>query len=172
MAARTHPIADQLHTAGLALSLSDGGLKVTPASLLTDELRATIKTHRDELIGWLQAANDPAPAKPETPEVTEAGTSVTPDLTPREADLLARRVETFIRRGQSQELAEQRAEKLLVRDRERDDRRLCLECVNYSQGLCRAAIRAGLGTGTVSVDVRAIHAKLQRCEGFEAVALR
>jgi hypothetical protein len=38
----------------------DNGLKVTPAKALTDELRASIKEHKAELVGYLlnTAAND------------------------------------------------------------------------------------------------------------------
>jgi len=43
-----------LTTAGLALFVTpDNGLKVTPAKALTDELRASIKEHKAELVGYL-----------------------------------------------------------------------------------------------------------------------
>lgn len=57
-----------IKAAGLALSLTpDSGLKVTPASAMTPELRDTIKINRDALVAYLQreAANDPSEAERE-----------------------------------------------------------------------------------------------------------
>lgn len=58
-------LLNALTTAGLALSVTpDNGLKVTPAKALTDELRASIKEHKAELVGCLlnTAANEASEA--------------------------------------------------------------------------------------------------------------
>lgn len=55
-------IIETLRGAGLRLSLTDkSGVKVTPASRLTDELRGLIRAHKAELAGWLATANDAEP---------------------------------------------------------------------------------------------------------------
>lgn len=54
-------VINTIKAAGLALSLTpDAGLKVTPASAMTPELRDSIKVNRDALVAYLQreAAND------------------------------------------------------------------------------------------------------------------
>ena len=55
-------IFESLREAGLSLSLaSNNGISVTPASRLTDDLRALIRDNKPFLLDWLTAANDPAP---------------------------------------------------------------------------------------------------------------
>lgn len=52
-------VVAQLADAGLRLSLAPaGGLAVAPASLLTADLRALIRSSKAMLIDWLTAAND------------------------------------------------------------------------------------------------------------------
>lgn len=56
-------LLDTVARAGIHLTLTtDSGLKVTPASILTSELRDTIKVNRDALVAYLQqvAANGPS----------------------------------------------------------------------------------------------------------------
>ena len=54
-------VVAQLVDAGLNLSLAPaGGLAVAPASHLTADLRALIRTSKAQLIDWLTAANDTA----------------------------------------------------------------------------------------------------------------
>lgn len=54
-------IVDRLHHAGLNLSLApNGGLAVTPSSLLTSDLRDFIRNSKAQLIDWLTTANDPS----------------------------------------------------------------------------------------------------------------
>ena len=55
-------IFESLHDAGLSVYLvSDGGLGIRPASRLTDDLRALIRSNKAFLLDCLQAANDPEP---------------------------------------------------------------------------------------------------------------
>jgi hypothetical protein len=69
----------------------------------------------------------------------------------------------FTDRGLTVQQAEALASMLVRRDREGDDRRVCLECANLSNRRCGAWQRAGIGGPGVSSD---LVATLQRCEGF------
>lgn len=62
-------VVDQLRGAGLNLALAPaGGLAVAPASHLTADLRALIRSSKALLIAWLTAANDDASHAPEPPD--------------------------------------------------------------------------------------------------------
>ena len=62
-------IVDQLHHAGLNLTLAPaGGLAVAPASRLTADLRDLIRNSKVLLIDWLMAANDSASHAPDPPD--------------------------------------------------------------------------------------------------------
>lgn len=89
-------------------------------------------------------------------------------MTGREIDTMIERTGLFNRRGLSALEAELLADKLVNRDREADDRRLCLECAHLSRagGLrCAQWQRAGLGAPGVPAG---LHLVLQRCNGFKA----
>lgn len=84
-----------------------------------------------------------------------------------EIDRLISRAAQFTNRGLAADDAETMADKLVFRDRDGDDRRVCLECAHL-QGLarwrCGNAERAGVG-----VDLpRELAVMLQRCPGFTA----
>ena len=52
-------VLDTLHDAGLVLELTpEHAVKVSPASLLNDDLRTLIRNHKGELVALLEAAND------------------------------------------------------------------------------------------------------------------
>lgn len=62
-------IVDQLHHAGLNLSLAPaGGLAVAPASHLTADLRDLIRNSKALLIDWLTAANDASSRASDPPD--------------------------------------------------------------------------------------------------------
>ena len=87
-------------------------------------------------------------------------------MTGSEIDTLTARLHHFTRRGLAVVDAETLADKLVRRDREADDRRLCLECGNLSWGSgwrCNQWQRAGLGASSVPAD---LVRQLQRCDGF------
>ena len=111
------------------------------------------------------AANDPAPdpdrwAWPHSQAMTGA-----------EIDTFTARLARFTDKGLSLEDAETLADRLVTRDREADDRRLCLECV-YLEGHSAGAMRCTNGQ-RAGVAMRAKHAQLsaalvcqlQRCDG-------
>ena len=59
--------------------------------------------------------------------------------------------------------AEKLAERLVMRDREQDDRVSCTDCRYYRPGFCANHQRAGLRVRDVGRDLAAL---LQRCPGF------
>lgn len=129
------------------------------------------------------AANDPAQAvglvaKQEVATLVTAEPAAMPDpdrwcwphsaaMTGREIDAMAERTGLFNRRGLAALDAELLADKLVNRDREGDDRRLCLECVCLSRvggWRCNQWQRAGLGGAGVPAG---LVIQLQRCDGFK-----
>lgn len=82
-----------------------------------------------------------------------------------ELEMMARRVAIFHRRGVRVDEAEALADSLVKRDRDLDDRKLCLECAALRPGLvCSVPAKAGAGR-TVSGLVR----MPQHCPGFSPV---
>lgn len=73
------------------------------------------------------------------------------------------RRERLLRAGYCDADAEDLAERLVLRDRDADDRRLCVECSHYRAGRCGNRKAAGLHSPEVGRDLAAT---LQRCEGF------
>ncbi len=70
----------------------------------------------------------------------------------------------LMRWGWSEQQAEALAERLVRRDHEQDDRRLCLECRHYLPGQCDNHQRAALSVADVGRDFATM---MQRCGGFE-----
>ena len=71
----------------------------------------------------------------------------------------------LMRWGWTEPEAEHLAERLVQRDRDGDDRRLCIECRHYRPGRCGNHGCAGLRVPAVGRDLAAA---LQRCAGFQA----
>ncbi len=89
-----------------------------------------------------------------------------PAMNSREIDTFTARLARFTEKGVSLGDAEPLADRLVIRDREADDRRLCLEC-SHLQGYARwrcgnwqaaSVARQGLARDLVLI--------LQRCSGF------
>ena len=177
---------EALRAAGLTLTLTadKSSIAVQPASRLTPELRQIIRDCRTELIGWLDAANDPAKpwqadwgdggnppaevqarlqAKSQAADARLAGTpAADPDRacwpysdawTETEIGRYARRLLSFAGRGVEMSTAEALADKLVGRDRDQDERRMCLECSNCQQGRCTRWRAAGLGQPAIPGDL-------------------
>ena len=94
-------------------------------------------------------------------------------MTGAEIDTFTARRARFTDRGVSLEDAEARADKLVTRDRELDDRRLCLKCTHlagYAQTFsCRAWQRAGIAIKARDLGLPGeLVRTLQRCDGFIA----
>lgn len=78
------------------------------------------------------------------------------------ARFLARR-NRLVRWGWGERDAEEVAERLVKRDRESDDRVMCVDCQHWRPGRCGNSGRAGLSMPHLS---RALAELLQRCNGF------
>lgn len=88
------------------------------------------------------------------------------------------RAALFERRGLTPELAERVADRLALRDQERDDRRCCLECTGLDQRRECMRVRVDRQTGAkgaarhmpdTSNDFQPMPITLQRCAGFSFV---
>ena len=161
----------RLRGAGLVLTLtSAGGLHVAPRSALTDDHRAAIRAERDGLVLALQAEADPPPPAPPR-------RSGNPLMTPEQGDgchaggwddaeieAFTARQARFTRMGRATD-ADHLAERLTLRDRQHDDRRLCLECAALADNRrCLVAARGRLAGADRRLEP--VPTILQRCPGF------
>ncbi|ABM37955.1 conserved hypothetical protein [Polaromonas naphthalenivorans CJ2] len=146
---------------------------------------ASIPAHIQKTEALSPAANDPAQvvglvAVDEVTALVTPQPAAMPDpdrwcwphssaMTGREIDTMVERTALFNRRGLAALEAELLADKLVTRDRDGDERRLCLECAHLSgrAGAMRCAQwqRAGLGAPGVPAGLQLV---LQRCDGFKA----
>ena len=83
------------------------------------------------------------------------------------------RLEQFTRKGVSLPEAELLAERLVLRDRDEDERQLCLECQHLQGDVgrwrCANAQRAGMAVGTANAPLPAgLTQQLQRCPGLKS----
>jgi hypothetical protein len=89
-----------------------------------------------------------------------------PAMNGQEIDLFLSRLAHFTDKGWKLVEAEQLADKLLSRDREKDDRRLCLEC-SHLKGIhrwrCGNWRQADMAVQVLTADLVPM---LQRCRGF------
>ena len=112
------------------------------------------------------AANDPAAV---THDPDRWAWPHSQAMTGREIDTLTARLHHFTGRGLAEPDAERAADKLVTRDRDADDRRLCLECVHLSGRAeamrCAQWQRAGMGAAGLPAGLELM---LQRCDGFKA----
>jgi hypothetical protein len=86
-------------------------------------------------------------------------------MTGAEIDRMVLRIERFVVRGLNLIDADALADKLVIRDRDGDERRTCLECDNLRRRRCIQWQLAGIGGPEVSVDLVGV---FQRCAGFVA----
>ena len=94
-------------------------------------------------------------------------------MTGREIDTFTVRLHHFTRRGLAEPEAERLADKLVTRDREADDRRLCLECTHLAgrAGVwgCRNWQQAAIASKARDAQLpAALVIQPQRCNGFKA----
>lgn len=101
-----------------------------------------------------RAANDPHPVVPQGLDAS---------MSDVEIDLFIARVQRFTGRGVGLDQAESLADALVLRDREGDDRRLCIECRHLTAARsCGRAHAAGLSQPELG-DLALL---LQRCDAF------
>jgi len=112
--------------------------------------------HIQNFKGLSAPANDPAPERPSKPAMTTAQT-----------DTHAARLALLTDRGLSLEAGELLADRLLIRDLERDHRAMCLECLYLHRGHCGNYRRAGVALRARDAQLPGdFVALLQRCDGF------
>ena len=105
------------------------------------------------------AANDPAAV---THDPDRWAWPHSQAMTGAEIDTFTARRHYFTRRGLVAHDAERLADKLVTRDRESDDRRLCLECVHLARNrLCKTVTTGGK-------PIEPVPTILQRCNSFAA----
>jgi hypothetical protein len=155
-------IVESLAQSGVTLTLTpEHGVRATPASRLNDELRGLIRQNLPGIKDWLRAANDPSANSacgcwPDDPGLDAA-------MNAAEVEAFTARVLLFMRRGLNVPQAEALAGSLTRRDREGDDRRVCMECRYLSTARnCAQWLAAGLGSQAVG----GLLAKPQRCTAF------
>ena len=162
-------VASTLQAAGLSLALTtDHSLKIAPASNLTPELRELIRSNKPALVQWLTTppANDPAPDAALDPD--RWCWPCSPAMNTAEIDRFTARLARFTDHGVIQGDAECLADRLVIRDREQDDRALCLECTHlHRAGRCGNWQRAGVAIRSRDAFMPLELVRLlQRCDGF------
>ncbi len=91
-----------------------------------------------------------------------------------EIDSFALRLDQFTNKGLARNDREALADKLVLRDRESDDRRVCVECKHFAghgsgSWRCGNWLAAGIGIGSRDAQLPAdLVIQLQRCDGFTA----
>ena len=118
-----------------------------------------------------QAANDPTPV---TQDPDRWAWPHSAAMNGAEIDAFTARLARFTERGLGLDDAEALADKLVTRDRESDDRRLCFECIHLAGYAgtwgCRNWQRAGVATKARNAQLpAALVVQLQRCDGFTAI---
>lgn len=90
-----------------------------------------------------------------------------------EIDTFTARLARFTDKGLSLDDAEALAEKLVIRDRDGDDRRVCLECAHlHHGGRCGNWQAAGVAIRARDAQLPGdFTAMLQRCDGFSGAAI-
>ena len=151
-----------LRGAGFTLTLTgDGGLGIAPAGALTDDDRQAIRNQRFDLLALLtHSAPVSAPPDPDRWCWPHSDAMNGAEL----AAFTARRVQ-LMRWGWIESEAEALAERLVKRDRNKDERASCTECRHFRPGRCGNHGRAGLNVPDLSRDLSVL---LQRCPGFTA----
>ncbi len=146
----------QLREAGFTLApVAGGGIRVTPSVHLTDAHRQAIRDHRAELLSLmapLLAADPDRWCWPHSAAMNGA-----------ELETFMQRTRQFIQLGVTADSADAIADRLVIRDREQDDRRTCLECGAYRPGRCSNHRRAGLEVPEVNGDLAS---SLRQCPAF------
>ena len=95
-------------------------------------------------------------------------------MTGTEIDTFTARLARFTDKGLTLDAGERLADKLVIRDRERDDRRHCLECTHLHRGggwRCSNWQRAGVALRARDAQLPTDFVNLlQRCDGFNDAA--
>lgn len=126
----------------------------------------TIPEHFQKSEGEPGAANDPAPRPDPDPWAWPRSTA----MSGAELDTFTARLARFTDKGLDLDAGERWADKLVLRDRESDERHICLECTHLQQVAvwrCGNWQRAGVAVRAKDAQLATEFVNLlQRCEGF------
>lgn len=172
----------ELTGAGFSITADGDRLMIRPASKLTDPVRAALRESKAELIrllggargahsgGDLSRFGDEARRGRFTAEhgrLSECppwpASAVNWD--DAEIDAFLARRDRLVRWGWPEPVADAYAERLVRRDRDGDDRRMCVEC-SALDPLGRCLVAAAGRLRGASRRLEPVPAVLQRCEGF------
>lgn len=109
---------------------------------------------------------EPVAANDATPDPDRWSWPHSEAMTTVEIDTFTMRLERFTAKGLALADGVAVADKLVTRDRDGDERRLCLECqqvAGYGPWRCNRWRRAGLGQPAIPADMAQ---QLQRCDAF------
>lgn len=146
-----------------------GPATATPATFATHQpfRPATVATVATVAVAKAPdtAANDPAPDPDRWCWPHSAA------MTGREIDTFTARLARFMGKGLNQHDAESLADRLVIRDREQDDRAACPECTHLQRGgRCDNWKQSGIAIRAQDSQLPAdFLAALQRCDGFMRV---
>ncbi len=157
-----HAVISELVACGAAPRLTQDGQGIVVRGTLPQALRERVKANKPELLLLLaKAANDPA--RWCWPNTTA--------MSPAEINTFLARQRLFLSRGASADMAEALADRMVRRDREGDDRGLCLECQHLrGSGPYRCAVprRADLRQPDIP---RVLALTIQRCPAANPIPL-
>lgn len=135
-----------------------GGTDKTAKRGVLSVLAVTPKGDADEFLAVPMQASAP----PASPGILDLAAVAWTDAN---IDRFLDRRARLMRWGWNKPEAEKRAERLVIRDREHDERVSCTDCRHYRPGRCGNHRRAGLNVADVGRDFAAM---LQRCPGFQS----
>jgi len=138
-------LLSELAGAGVSVTADGESLLIRPASKLTDTMRAALREAKPDLLKLLRELSAMA-------------------WTDADIARFETRRARLLRWGWAEPDAEALAERLVIRDRERDDRVSCTDCQHYRPNHCGNHRRAGLSTSEIARDLAAL---MQRCPGFK-----
>jgi hypothetical protein len=146
-------LADLMKPGGLR-----GPARERPALSSSGALPLHSEPQRTETI----AANAPVPL---TPDLDRWCWPHSDAMNGAEIVRMVARIELFQRRGKRPAEAERLADSLVARDRDNDERRMCIECAHLQRsGACMAAQQGRLFNAPAHLVP--MQTLLQRCEGF------
>lgn len=143
-----HELLQRLESAGFDLVPVDGGgIRVRPIALLSAADRQAIKDQRVDLLAMLFSKAVEAQSSMNHPSLASHDVDADRCCWPHsdamnttELMTFTARLEWFSRRGLDEARADQLADMLTIRDRQRDEQRVCLECSQLGDaGRCLAA---------------------------------
>ena len=150
-------LLDDLAAAGLTVTADGDRLVIRPAAKLTDAARAALRALKPEVLALLTQKQD---------HDAHAGLVGVSAVAWTDGDIarFSSRCTRLMRWGWPEDEAEALAERLVIRDRNGDERASCTECRHHRPGRCGNHRAAGLHSPEVG---RQLAAMLQRCPGHQ-----